>query len=733
MFVPLLIGAILRPNQLPKVSLELRGVRLENAASELAKAFGMDGLEIGPSIKNDVILVRTKDVEPETLKANLAKVLNATWIHKKEGWWFNQTDDQKQAERKIYEKERYKVFTEMVEKSKKKLQTLKPFDEANCKQILKDLQMISKSHVDRNNNTIWRRISKIDEQSPTSRFAYRASLRITPDIWMKLSDENPRMVFCNHPNSMQQPFPFPINDLISTAMDEQNQWSTFATGEPLRGPSAGNGDYEGWYGLGSLNDHREPFRTTDFSTVTMTVELNNQTIEFNAYDAKGKSVMNSSVNNYDYGDDFSESNYKDEFEKMKKKFVKVTGDAEEYLDIVSPMNIYGRQTERKKPISPSLLAKILHPEKIDPLSIAAPEIYLQSIDTPNVVMVMNDNQRSLRLPEFKDSRYTKYMPTNIVDANGWFLLSSPNPNANRKSMPDRKKLGLLLRFMHDNNRPLNLEEQADFAIQVPWGRENSWLYRSYTDMLKTNEVESYNNDSSLRVYGSMTSGQRERAKKGGLPFSLLSDDAKLEIFRAIFYTQKYETQVQMDWEKYSEMTPKQQQDLQEMQQLLYGGIYEEKSFVLPQGLTNSLSLTIEDNTSANLYCGRPPAGENDMYYGGNGRTMQASELGSHLFRMTNPQRYYWENQDYYRIDENNIRCASQRVLTIKMKIANSMYFAWNLNQTLITDPTVYTSKTLPKAILEEVKKGFDQAEKQDKEGGQFYGGPPRKVNPPPTT
>src|SRR5689334_9379314 len=106
----------------------------------------------------------------------------------------------------------------MTDKAKKKLAGMKPFDEANCKQMLRDLETLSKTVIPNRNNGssgIWRRISKIDEQSPMNRFGYRAAMRLTPDTWMKLTEDNPKVVFCNQPNAMQQPFPFKIDDLLN--------------------------------------------------------------------------------------------------------------------------------------------------------------------------------------------------------------------------------------------------------------------------------------------------------------------------------------------------------------------------------------------------------------------------------------------------------------------------------------------------------------------------------------
>ena len=731
MFAPFIYGAIVYSLQVPNVTLELRGVRMENAAPILAKALGMSSLEIGPSLKNDVILVRTKDVAPEVLKANLAKVLNGTWEHRTEGWRFTQSDEQKAQERKTYDKARYKFFSEIVEKSKKRLAGMQPFDEENSKKLIRELKALSTSTIsDRFNNTIWRRISKIDEQSPMHRFAIRASLRITPAVWMRLTEDNPRVVFSTRPNAMQQPFPFRVDDLLDIAMQEQNQWATYAAGQPLDGPKAGPSEEDGRYSLGKLNDRREPFKASDFNIITMTVALQEQTIEFRAYNAKGKSTLDANINAYEASEEDFGGNVKDEIEKLKKKMVKATGDAKEYLDLVAPIDFRPSNAGNRKPLSPSLLAKLLNPEKVDPLSIGAPDVYLGSIDTPNVIISMNDNQRQMRFPEFKDSRYMRFMPANIVDADGWFMLSQPNPMAVRKLMPDRKILGPLLRFINANKRPLSLEEQATFALQLPWSSEFRDSYQAHLRLVETSEIETYNNRSALRIFGSMTTGQVAQAKKGGVPFSSLTDDAKREIFRSIFYSQRYESQVDMDWQAQGNMTPAESKEFNSMQELLWGGIYEEKTFVLPTGLTNNLLLTIEDNTVSQLYCSRPKDDSPEVYYG-QGRPMTSSQLGGYLFKSTNPQRYRWEVGQYNKIDENNIRMASQRSMTIKMKISKLMYFRWNLSQTLITDPTVYTSKTLPKAMLDEIKKGYDEAEKYDKEYGQNYGGRTRTINPPP--
>lgn len=738
----LYLGFILGLHQNSPVSVELRGVRLENAAPILAKTFGWPDLHIGPTIKDEVLLVRTKDVDPLELRKKLEFALNASFVKRDDGIWFTQTDQQKAEDKKAYNAARYKFFTEMTEKCKKRLAGMQPFDEAHCKDILKQLQTISKTTINRQNNNIWQKISKIDQESPINRLAMRAALRLKSSTWMQLTEDNPRVVFCSRPNSMQQQMPFEIDDLVQAARQEQDQWSTYATGEPLRGPSASNNgqddEYSGYYSLGSLNDHRQPFKANDFYYITMTLDLRDQMMQLAVYGENGKKVADGQIGFYDY-DGMEEQNYdyKAEIEKIKKKMVKLEGDAKEYLDLMSPIptGMYpGMKT--KKSISPSLLEKMLHPETIDPLSIAAPEVYFATIPNPNIVMVMNDNQRMSRFAEFQEKLYRVSAEITLVDENGWFVLKYNNPISNRKAMPDRKRLGNIIRYVYKNQRPLSVEEQAELAVSLPWDNESMWRYTSYLEPFQVDEAENYNDQAALRIYGTLSAPERELAKTSGLPISRMRQETKLELYRSVFQSRQWDGRIDLDWNSaYSnggEMTPQKQKELNELQELLYGGIYEEKTFALPNGLSNQMVLKIEDNTTPTLYAGRPPVAEGENYYGG-GRTLTAESLGEYMFKSQNPTRYRWEVQDYNKVDEDSIRIASQRSMQMTMQISSLLRLSWSLGQTLFTDPKTYTTKNLPDEILKKMKDGYKAAEKQDKEyGNQMYDrGTTRKSNIPP--
>ena len=725
MFTPLLIATLVNARQGAVVNLELKGVRMINAAPILAKALGLDSLSIGPTIKDEVILLRAKDASVADVKARFATALNATWEQRSDGWWLTQTSEQKIEDQKAYTKYRYRYFASVNEKAQKKIRDMKPFDEAECKDIQKQLKALSDMTVPRDSN-MYRMLNKFESIGPVSRLGYRMALRLTPEMWLKTSDNNPRVVFSSKPTGMQLPLPFQIDDLVAKFVDEQNNWVNFAGTEQLPGPSV-QGQPNAHYYIGSLNENRRYVKPSDIDVVTMALQLDGQALEINGYDGKGRRKFATNVSLPTDGDDFTDEARKAEIAHMAKKAVTLTGDAAEYLDLYAPKNLFGPYNPTMKPVSASLLAKILQPEKIDPLSFSAADVFLGSVDTPNVLMVMADDFRSTRFIDFSSPILRAQDTIDFRAADGWTLVKFTSPIAARKRMPDRPKLGKLLRFINDNRRPLTLEEQAGFQFELPWDARSEYTYQSHLRPLQTNAVESNINRMAMRIYGSMDSGIRERAKKGPISFTMLSEATKLEIFRSVFYSQQYETQVQIQRNYRNGITQAEINKSQELDQLFYDGIYQEKTFLFPNGLTNNLTLTMTEQSTKSLYCGRPdpPAGQG--YYGA-GRSMSPSALGQHLFRITNPAKYEYETQGYYQVDENNIKLASTRNITIKMNLDPSVFITWQLSQTLTTDPQTYTTKTLPPDVIADIQKGYAEAERNDK----FYGNPRQtQTNPPP--
>ncbi|MBI1331716.1 MAG: hypothetical protein GC165_02435 [Armatimonadetes bacterium] len=79
------------------VSFQTPGERLELFLRDLSRVSGQD-FACPVILKNEVIVAAFEDQPLETVKSQLAFVLNATWEKKGETWWLSQTDEQKKSE-----------------------------------------------------------------------------------------------------------------------------------------------------------------------------------------------------------------------------------------------------------------------------------------------------------------------------------------------------------------------------------------------------------------------------------------------------------------------------------------------------------------------------------------------------------------------------------------------------------------------------------------------------------
>ncbi len=700
MSVSLLLSCLVFGQQTPKVSLELRGVRLINAGPVLAKTFGFDSLQIGSTIKNEVLLIRTKEVDPEQLKANIAKVLNASWIKRSEGWWLTQTDEQKLSERKIYDKERFQIFSEMMGNAKKALANAHPFDDTECKRLIKEMQSTIPARGVKYDYNFYERFSKIDRQSPLNRLTNRAIQRVTPAQWMNLSEENPRVVFCSNPTMMQKPFPFRMDDLIALAGQEQNQWATSFDQSALK-KIAEDSQLEGIGEQSGLFSQTEPFQPKDFSLYTMTFDLNLRRIEFKFYSDKGNMTFSTSVNPYD---DYVES---DVAASEEKKPIKLTGEADEFMKLISSGGGEGRTFTSRKQISPSLVEKLLHPESVDPLSIAAPDIYFKGIETPNLVLVLSDEQVTYDRPEAPEG-------VEYVIEQGWCLSKQLNPIELRKHMPDRDQLGKVMRYIEGVRRPLTLEEQGAFALSMPYGETAQYEFWSHLNPIKPKEIDTYNGDGALRIFGSLNSGQRAQAFHGGISVSMLLETARNEMFRSLFFIGDAEGSTNLIVPEDVELTPAQQKFFEEIEAQTYGGVLRENTFSIPNGLTRNMILTFEESSEDLLQCGRKtPSRDAEESSGGIEATPEA--IASYLYIAKHPEKFGAEMGERISINENEIFLARKRIVIMKLKISNYLTIDWSLNQIQITDPKKYTVKSLPKPILDAIDKAMIEVEKAYKD------------------
>ncbi len=100
------------------INVESPGIRLVNLIPKLASEARLS-LSVVPSLENDVVAIRTMGRPWGEVKANLAKVLNATWEEKDGRFTLMQTSEQQKAERDFQRESMIRLLTEKFAKLKK--------------------------------------------------------------------------------------------------------------------------------------------------------------------------------------------------------------------------------------------------------------------------------------------------------------------------------------------------------------------------------------------------------------------------------------------------------------------------------------------------------------------------------------------------------------------------------------------------------------------------------------
>ena len=754
MIFSVLFGLVLR-QQTPNVSFELRGVRLETAAPTLAQALGLESLSVGPSVRNDVLLVRCKDVAPEVLKEKIAKVVNATWMHPPEGWRLAQTVEQVAQDKAVYDSERLKKFTKIVNGIQKKASQMPEFNEATCNRLQQSIVAYSKiERTEQNSEELWKRLSQIDSNSPDERLGLQIARRVTPQMFMKLTKDRPKIVFCNHPTQMQVAIPFSIDDLVNQVIREQNLWIKVAGSTPVKAKAikSGSGDEEDVMdeGFGSLNSSREPILKENLSTVTVTLELSRENIEISTYSDKGESSLSTNV----YVDDNSEQGATTFTESVSEtvanddgsKKTLPTGELKEFIDLIFQQ---GSRSKPKNANSP-LLKKFVQPEKFDPISFIAPEAALTKIKSPNVVMVLDDTMAVPGGYDFGHESEDWERKTIVEASSDWYVSRFLNPVAIREDSVDRKVFGPIVRYLEQNQRDLTLEEDSALTFAEQWNVNPNWVFTSIKGLFQPNERGRFSSrsfsfgddsDAAKRIYGSLTDGERRRMYNGEVAIGSLSDATRKELHRAIYFGRNGRRSggITTDFPDEEKLTPE-----QERLETLVSGVFRDPTFGMPNGIQSDFTLKLGEETRPNLSVTYKVEGNSKLVemMGDYAPRIQldAESVGSMMFEFSKPHTPRAtttegiDPSDYrLKIDPENIRIVLSRSMSMKLRISKWLSRSWNFEGTASNDPTVYSLKSLPQALRDEIQKGYDEAEKQYKEELKVVKEekPPIKKVPPP--
>ncbi len=741
---------VVLPRQEPKVSLELRGVRLVNAAETMAKTFGLGTVAIGPSIRDDVILVRCKDVDSKELQTNIAKALNATWTFHDNTWWLEQTPGQTAQEQAAFDAKRLTNAVKAVDSLRHKNAVIPTFDAAYCKKLQQEIFAFSKiPRTEDNLEALARRIEEIDKRGPYERFNLQVARRLTPQMFMKLRRSRPVVVFSNHPTRMQEPLPFSIDDLTRQLIAEQNLWVQVAGQDPItskpkkKKSDDDDEDYTDLNEFGSLNFMREPMTADSASTITVTLHLDSESVEFSLYDKAGI-LTQSLFTSADQTEQTSSSVDSDVFAAEDPDDSNLSAESKSFQALLSPYEWVGekRQEHKITAVDRKVLADILRPESVDPLSFVTPEGITQRVKGRNLVWVLPDDMFCYDRRGIVENQL-KAMFTSIADSPTWSVCGLASPIDVREEAVNRKKMGTALRILSASPTPIQLE---DFAQVVYLGKSTSQIFSALCTPAMNDPAgkgwgrinwRTWENEG-LKIYGAMTPEMRRRIMSGPLSLSSLNAETRRELHESIFFPMRSNTGVSVDTENLPEDVAEKRQEL------ISGGIWRDPTAALPDGLEPGFTLTAKEESHPTLGVRMKfKSGAIDQEtldtLGMSTRSPEdPSSFGANLFREDIEKRKppaQGETQSDAldgTYDRDHISLMTERTITVTLHARNGLIYEWAFGGTSYIDPRNYSLRDLPEAIYKEIQRGYEDArrEAQNQQQDSAAKDGAKKVPPP---
>lgn len=696
MLVSAALGLHFLMGQDPTVSIDLKGLRMENAAPVLAKILGIPKLTVGESIENDVLAIRASKVSAEVLKQKIAWCLNATWQQTTEGWSLSQTSSQIQQEESANRAQTQLALTASLSQAKANAGKLLPYNDAFFKSALALNSRIAKSKQNGEFHPTEADSQQFDKQKsqrPSNRFVARLLARMTPEMFKGATQAKPKLVYSSAATSLQTPFAFETSDLLKLLKTEMGQWTKGLKSQPEAVSEALN-QYDAEYEI--IGDPGEG----DVTAVTVSYDLRDSEMSIRVYNDEGNIVLVS-----DGTETESEHSSPSEQGSSESKPKIQDDDAKQFAERLASSGYFSDINILERPLRPTLKVKMFQPDIIDPLSIAAVPTVFQTVKEPNFVVNLTDELLDGERFPMTSKAKDQIEGWEQMREGGWFVARPVNPIEARQHAINRPLLGPVIQAVLNTEHPASVEELASIAIALPWSNASLRENLSYLSILPPGELSPIYDQDFLRIFGSLSEEQRNTAESKGIEISTLSNSTVQEIYRAVFFG---DPKLALEEAPESEAGNKRWEDLTER---YVHDINHEPTFAFPKGLVKGMRLKIIEKVQLGVIGATGELNEDAQDTDdGEIHFQEPLLIGRLLFRQTKPERY---GSDSY--DDQNLRVGTRRSIRIRLYVNEFVYVEWSCNQTFANDSKRYTVKTLPANILQDIRKGIESMRLEDKQ------------------
>lgn len=521
-----------------KVSLTLPAVEVKEALRQLGAQTGLK-FEASGRVTGEPLLLDVHDVTVQDLMPRIAAAMKAEWEKIPDGFRLTRSPalDRQQENAEVaartaaIKKSLQRYLDEHQKMGQWDAETLAKLVDAEKKQRERTMKDIERNLA--GDNAMMISMASNGSQTPAGTALYEVLKGISARDLAQIQP-GARVVYSSNPTPMQRSTSFDARQAINRFVTAHNMLANAVANEPALPNKV---TFQG-----GLDLQAKPIAGAVgklLVIVTRQAADSPLTLHLKIADQSGK-IIASSQAYVDVTETPTETKL-----PAPNKAIKLSEPADELVKLlredgessrssVNVMEINGDRVvmssgdpEVGKPISPALLDKLVHPDKVDPLSLFVSEALIQASAAKGTNLVASPPDAAFGAYAgilSKESNAGTVLGLvgqagmTAEEKDGWLVLSPTTPYASRQGRMSRSALGNLLRSIVGAGYA-RLNEMGAYAASLPVYREEKGpddhylqvispaAYRDYRDMLAVSE-------GMLVLYGMLSSEQRRVLESG---------------------------------------------------------------------------------------------------------------------------------------------------------------------------------------------------------------------------
>jgi hypothetical protein len=665
------------------VDLDLPASSLQNAAPILSKAIGKEVI-VRTSAKDELLFVCVRQADPAMLAKQIETSLYVQIEQTPTEWIISRPAAQLQQIESDSYQYRLKNAQKLIEQVKAITKSMTPFTASSAKKIasnLRDAESFFTRATDNQTPEQQDKFSKILEESnrqlPSARFSNRLIAEFPPEQLAQVPDGE-RRTYALRAGVAQLPLPPSAAALIKDFIREQQIWSNLPENQVL--------DPE----MGFMRK-AEAIDEKRIENIVVQVVNRYDSLSVDSFIISGKGIRFSEAQYYEKGDQYFSGVQLEQSSPFK-----------EYPNF-KPSNVTQWITQFTfdesifmKPRPETVKLALGNPAQIDPLSFgfsetlrAYAEKYKKNIVAPGLdsCFMIHDPRTWNPLPD------TQGLPYTVVDSGHWRTLKLRNPIAELARNTSRTALQAML-SKQLNGGHIEIEELGNwYRKRFPTSRVHEQvILDQITNLIGETSSKSIRFQSTA-LLASLSTSEREMAKRAGITFSSLNSEARMRLNQLFFF----------------EADERFLSDAEEGMDESDGSIANDEKFIyqmypdlaFPRGLPSNMKLKIDDQIDTVI--------EVKMTFVNDGNTAQ--------YRMTPRELAETLYSSERATDENKIKVDLDRIYLGKRRFLNMIFVAENGLQwnSVLTDEVTYKDKSYRfKDLPTDLRKKIDQEMEQVK-------------------